>query len=160
MTEPLFALVDRNEALMEEAFAAASATLEDFKRLIAAHPEALGLAKLSFRDPDLSEETGQDELFFLWLSNVYFDEREGLFVGKFFEVPEGFEQYHPLGSELAFESEDVFDWMLNLNGHIYGAYTTRVHRASLLATERRDHDQYIGASSYEPCALDDLLAAA
>jgi hypothetical protein len=63
------------------------------------------MAKLRFRDPDLSVKEGKDHLFYLWLSDVLFHPNEGLISGVFFEVPAGFEKWHQVGKILGFEPE-------------------------------------------------------
>ena len=109
------------------------------------------MAKLRFRDPDLSDRLGEDRFFFLWLSEVVYHPAERIFSGVFFEVPDGFEKYHPVGQRLGFDPEDVFDWMVNEDGHLRGGFTIRVTRARLAdEAEKARYDDYIGVSSYEP----------
>ena len=51
---------------------------------------------------------------------------------------------------LAFEPEDIFDWMVLEQGHLYGGYTLRVAREKLPEAERESYDRHIGVSVYEP----------
>lgn len=150
MAEPIFRAVNDGDVLVNKAHRAASETLGEFRSLMQRLQDAYHLAKLRFRDPDLSEQRGKDAFFFLWLSDVVYHETQQLFSGAFFEVPDGFEKWHPVGSRLAFVPDDIFDWMVNNSGHIYGAFTMRVHRDRLSSEERIDFDTYMGASSYEP----------
>jgi uncharacterized protein YegJ (DUF2314 family) len=108
------------------------------------------MAKLRFRDPDLSEKEGRDCFFYLWLSEVLFHSNENLLSGIFFEVPEGFEKWHHIGKRLGFEPDDVFDWMVINEGHMKGGFTIRLTRERLANdAERKKYDEYIGINSYE-----------
>ena len=136
---------------MLRAYSQASSTIMDFIALVKSDVNAIYMAKLRFRDPDLSEKLGEDRFLFLWLSDVYFQEDEKYLSGEFFEVPEEFAKWHQVGQRLAFYLEDVFDWMVIENGHAKGGFTIRVTR-NRLATEKdkSDYDEYVGISSYEP----------
>ena len=112
---------------------------------------ALYMAKLRFKNPDLSERLGEDRFLFLWLSDVYYHEEEKLLSGVFFEVPEELTRWHQEGKRLGFEPEDVFDWMVIENGHAKGGFTIRATRNRLSSDkEKSDYDEYIGVKSYEP----------
>jgi uncharacterized protein YegJ (DUF2314 family) len=150
VAEPIFRAVRDDDLLIVKAHRTAAETLGEFRSLMHRLPEASYLAKLRFRDPDLSEQHGKDAFFFLWLSEVAYHEAQHLFSGAFFEVPAGFEKWHAVGTRLAFDPEDIFDWMVNDSGHIYGAFTIRVHRDRLSSEEQINYDSYMGASSYEP----------
>lgn len=151
MTEPLFRSASNHDEAMLKAYAKASDTINDFINLVKTGPEAIYAAKLRFRDPELSEQLGEDRFLFLWLSNVYFHEEENLLSGVFFEVPEALAKWHQKGERLGFEAADVFDWMVIENGHAKGAFTIRVTRAQLGSEkEKQEYDEYVGISSYEP----------
>ena len=148
MTEPIFRAVRNDDPRVAEANRQAASSISEFQALMRQYPEAFSLAKLRFRDPDLSEQRGKDAFFYLWLSEVSFQPSQNLFVGTFFEVPKGFEKYHAVGSRLAFECEDVFDWMVNRDGYAYGAFSIRVHREGMSETEQEEYDGYMGIKSY------------
>ena len=49
------------------------------------------------------------------------------------------------------EAPNVFDWMINDNGKVKGAFTIRVNRSRLKTdSEKLEFDEYIGISEYEP----------
>ena len=151
MVEPIFRAINEDDPDIRAAHARAAATIDDFRELVKKGGGGQFMAKLRFRDPDLSDQTGEDHFFFLWLSEVFYHPVEGMFSGVFFEVPEGFEKYHPVGKRLGFDPEDVFDWMVNENGRLHGGFTIRVTRARLKTEEEKaSYDEYIGVSSYEP----------
>ena len=148
MTEPRFRLLDREDPSVLQAHALAARTMHGFRSLLDRLPNGTGLAKLSFKDPDLSEERGKDFIFFLWLTDVVYHSEGRVFSGTFFEVPDGFEKWHALGSRLAFDDEDVFDWMVIDDGVAYGGFTIRLHRMRLAEEERAEYDEYMGVTSY------------
>ena len=148
MTEPLFHAVRDRDAEVDGAHALAASTIGRFRSLIAEKPEAAAMAKLRFRDPDLSESQARDAFFYLWLSDVVYHDPEGLYSGAFFEVPDGFEKWHAVGSRLAFDPEDVFDWMIIEEGTAFGGFTLRLQRERLPESRREDFDSHIGVRSF------------
>ncbi|MET1076919.1 MAG: DUF2314 domain-containing protein [Pseudomonas sp.] len=149
---PIFSTIEKNDQEIEQAHRQCAETIFDFVRLVEDERESsIYMAKLRFRDPDRSQQEGQDSFFYLWLSEVRYHPQEKLLSGVFFEVPEGFEKWHPVGSRLGFDPEDVFDWMVIDNGHAQGGFTVRLTRARLGSdSERAEYDNYIGIQSYEP----------
>ena len=151
MNEPQFTAVRLDDPELALAHSRASATIQDFIRAVQSVGAGVGLmAKLRFRDPDLSEELGEDRFFYLWLHQVAYHPEERLLSGAFFEVPEGFEKWHQVGSRLGFEAEDVFDWMVNDDGCVRGGFTIRLNRSRLPADQRAQYDEFIGAISFDP----------
>ncbi|MER8450866.1 DUF2314 domain-containing protein [Mesorhizobium sp. M1428] len=102
------------------------------------------------RDPDESERLGEDHFVFLWLAAVHYHAEERLFSGTFFEVPPELQKWHQVGQRLAFEGDDIFDWMVLDAGHLQGGFTLRVTRDKLPEKDRGSYDRYIGVSVYEP----------
>ncbi|WP_196140520.1 DUF2314 domain-containing protein [Aliikangiella sp. G2MR2-5] len=150
MSEPRFRNVNSKDAEIENAHARAADTIHEFIAMVKEQNDVAYMAKLRFRDPDFSEETGVDQFLYLWLSGVYYHEDEKLLSGVFFEVPKELQEWHQVGQRLGFEYDDVFDWMVNDNGRVKGGYTIRVTR-SRLATEqeRKEFDEYSGITFYE-----------
>ncbi|HRE16355.1 MAG TPA: DUF2314 domain-containing protein [Rhodocyclaceae bacterium] len=151
--EPLFMAVSNSDPEMQAAYQLAANTIAHFKILINRDSDYICCAKLRFRDPDLSEQLGEDRFCFMWLSNVFFHEEENLFLGTFFEVPQEFTKWHQVGQRLAFEADDIFDWMVQDEGRIHGAFTMRVARQKLKESERESYDRFVGAEVWEalPC---------
>ena len=149
--EPIFRNIHKDDPELERAHAQCADTIDEFIGLVKNAHEPIYMAKLRFRDPDLSEKEGKDHLFYLWLSEVVYHKNENMLSGVFFEVPSGFEKYHQVGNRLGFEPEDVFDWMVrDSNENMKGGYTIRITRSRLeTEEEKKKYDKYIGVQSYE-----------
>jgi uncharacterized protein YegJ (DUF2314 family) len=152
--EPLFTAISGSDASFQDAYAQASQTLPRFITHIQSGMRGYFSAKLRFRDPDESERLGEDRFLFLWLTGVHYHPAEECdFSGSFFEVPRELQKWHQVGQRLAFQGEDIFDWMaLNEDGRLFGGYTLRVSRSKLPESERADYDRHIGVTAYEPDA--------
>ena len=150
--EPIFHSIRKDDPEFEAAHARCAQTINEFVNLVKSAEEPIFMAKLRFRDPDLSEKEGKDYLFYLWLSDVVYHKNENMLSGVFFEVPNGFEKWHQVGNRLGFDPDDVFDWMvIDSNGHMRGGYTIRVTRNKLASEEEKSrYDEYIGVKYYEP----------
>ena len=149
--EPIFRNIHKTDPEFAKAHSLCVETIEQFVEFVKNAEEPFYMAKLRFRDPDLSEE-GHDYLFYLWLSEVVYHSEENILSGVFFEVPEGFEKYHHVGKRLGFDPEDVFDWMvIDSSGNMRGGFTIRVTRSRLETEEEKtNYDKYIGVRNYEP----------
>jgi uncharacterized protein YegJ (DUF2314 family) len=151
--EPLFMAIPQTDSDFQSAYNRAAATVLRFIEHIQRGGDALHSAKLRFRDPDESERLGEDRFAFLWLTGVQYHPSERVFSGTYFEVPPEFQKWHQVGQRLAFDPEDIFDWMaLTKDGRLFGGYTLRVARSKLPESERADYDRYIGVTAYEPDA--------
>jgi uncharacterized protein YegJ (DUF2314 family) len=150
--EPIFHSIHISDPDYERAHAQCAESIDEFVGLVKSAKDAIYMAKLRFRDPDLSEKEGRDYLFYLWLSEVVYHEAENMLSGVFFEVPEGFEKWQQVGKRLGFDPEDVFDWMvIDSDEHMRGGYSIRVHRNRLKTEDEKEkYDNYIGVKYYEP----------
>ncbi len=150
MQEPLFSAEGSEDEAIQSAHLQASESIEYFVGLVKSDTEAIYMAKLSFKDPVLSEQAGEDQLVYIWLSDVYYHEDEDVLSGVFFEVPKPLTAWHQVGQRLAFEIDDVFDWMVICDGSAKGGFTLRAHRERLATdAERKEYDAYIGIKTYE-----------
>jgi uncharacterized protein YegJ (DUF2314 family) len=149
-SEPLFIAIRNDDPAMLRAYAQASATLDHFRGHLARRVDGFCCAKLKFRDPDESDRLGEDRFVYLWLTSVHYHVVEQVFSGTFFEVPEELRKWHEVGERLAFEAEDIFDWMVLENGHLHGGFTMRVAREGLEPSERPKYDKFVGVTVYEP----------
>ena len=147
--EPRFIAIRNDDPEMRLAYAQAATTVSLFQEFVGRPGDHFCSAKLRFRDPDLSQELGEDRFLFLWLCSVNYHRAEGLFSGEFFEVPAAFTKWHQVGQRLGFEAEDIFDWMVNDDGHLHGGFTLRVARARLPESERTDYDKFTGVAVWE-----------
>lgn len=149
--EPRFNPTKRTDTEMQKAYALASTSINIFIDRVKVGREPTYMAKLRFRDPGLSEKMNEDQFLFLWLNNIIYHQKEKSLSGTFFEVPQSLQKWHQVGQRLEFDSEDVFDWMINNNGKVEGGFTIRVTRSQLSSKkEKIEYDEYIGISSYEP----------
>ena len=148
--EPIFRAIHKDDPEIEKAHYKCADTINQFVEMVKNGGAPTYMAKLRFRDPDLPEKEGKDDLFYLWLSDVVFHPNEGLPSGVFFEIPSGFEKWHQVGKRLGFEPEDVFDWMvIDSKDQMTGGFTIRVARSRLTSDEeRKKYDEYIGVKSY------------
>jgi len=150
-TETLIIAISNQDTDFQAAYTRASTTLPRFIEHIKSGIKASYSAKLRFRDPDESERLGEDRFVFLWLSGVYYHEAERVFSGSFFEIPAELQKWHQVGERLAFEGEDIFDWMvLTEDGRLFGGFTLRISRSKMPESQRADYDRYIGVTVYEP----------
>lgn len=147
--EPIFTGISSSDRDFQLAYGQAATTLPVFVRLIEGEDgDSLCSAKLRFRDPDESERLGEDRFVFIWLTGVRYHADDRLFSGTFFEVPAAFQKWHKVGDQLAFDSEDIFDWMVLCKGELQGGFTLRVSRSRLPEEQREDYDRYVGISTY------------
>lgn len=68
--EPQFQAVSRADPDLAAAYSLASDTMQDFRDYVLRAGDHDGWAKLRFRDPDFSEEMGEDQFLYLWLADV------------------------------------------------------------------------------------------
>lgn len=148
--EPRFTAIRSDDPELQQAYAHAAATVSLFQGLVQRAGSHISSAKLRFRDPDLSEELGEDRFLFLWLTSIHYHEAERIFSGAFFEVPSELTKWHQVGQRLGFEADAIFDWMVNDGGRLNGGFTLRVTRARLPEAGRARYDEYTGVTIWEP----------
>ena len=133
---------------MKAAYRLAAKTLPDFIDHLGIGDERFCSVKLCFKDPDLSEQLGKDQLIYWWLDFAQYDEDRKLFSAEFTEIPSGLERYHQIGQRLVIEGEDIFDWRVNCDGCLFGGFTIRVARRRIPEADLADYDTYIGVSKF------------
>lgn len=146
--EPLFAAISSTDQELKAAYARTSQTMPEFREHVLRQGVHICSAKLQFRDPNESERTGKDVILYLWLTSVSHDSASGTYTGTFFDVPPELHEWHWPGQRLQFEADDVFDWMVNDEGILYGGFTLRVNRSRLPESEREAYDHYIGVKQW------------
>ena len=149
-SEPLFVAIPSEEKEFQDAYARALETIPVFQSLLTEPGARIFSVKLRFRDPQLSDELGEDRFMFLWLTSVYYHEAENVFSAEFFEVPDALQEWHHVGQRLAFEAEDIFDWMVNDDGYVHGGFTLRVVKKHLSEADRAAHDEFLGVETWAP----------
>lgn len=141
MSGSLFSAVNSEDDDVQRAYTQASESIEDFVELVKSDVEAIYMAKLSFRDPILSEQRGEDQFLYIWLSDIYDHITEDVLSGGG-EVPKALTAWHQVGQRLAFEIDDAFDWMVIKDGRAEGGFTLRAHRKRLATeVERKAYDE-------------------
>ena len=138
--EPIFRNNHKDDPELHTAYARCAQTINEFVDLVRKAEEPIFMAKLRFRDPDLSEKEGKDHLFYLWLSKVVYheNENENMLSVVFFEVPSSFDKWHQVDKRPGFDPADVFDWMvIDSSGHMRGGYTIRVTRNKLTSEDEK-----------------------
>ena len=82
--EPIFTAIAEDDPEIVAAHRRVANTVSVFKEHILRPGGHICSAKLRFRDPDLSEETGRDSFFFLWLTDAVYHSAESMFSAEFF----------------------------------------------------------------------------
>ena len=149
-SEPIFVAVPNKEKDLHDAYSKASETMVEFKKHVTTPGTHICSVKLKFRDPKLSEELGEDRFAFIWLTATHFHDEDNLYAVEFFEVPKEFHEWHQVGQRLAIEAEDVFDWMVNYDGYVYGGFTLRAVKKHLSEADKAAHDEYLGVNEWAP----------
>ena len=86
MTEPLFRNIHQQDLEINNAHGRASATISEFVELVQEARDITYMAKLRFRDPDLSEQLGEDRFLYMWLTNVLYHPDDNILSGVFFDL--------------------------------------------------------------------------
>jgi len=147
-SEPLFMAIPKDDPAFLAAYAQARASLPRFRELLRLDgDDVFHSAKLRFRDPDLSERLGEDRFFFLWVSFVV--PHGSGFRARLVEVPETV-HWLSAGEVITFDPSDVYDWMVNDNGRLFGGFTLRVNRDALPESRRAAFDRYVGVTTWAP----------
>jgi len=148
--EPLFRKTNSEDDEVKRAHALAKETVVNFIDLVKKKKNVTYMAKLRFKEPELSEQSGKDQFSYIWLTKITYHPLENLLSGILFEIPKVLAKWHKVGDKLAFEADDIFDWMVNDNGKVKGAFTIQLTRSRLEnESEKIAYDKYVGISSYE-----------
>ncbi|MCF6189799.1 MAG: DUF2314 domain-containing protein [Cocleimonas sp.] len=123
---------------MRKAEKKARATLSNFRELIKQHEEINAMIKVKL------EETNTSARMWLIVDKVYKDK----FKAHLFETPSDFVEYQA-GDSFTIKDEDIIDWMLNVDGDVYGAYTIREQRKAMASEEKKEMDEYMGVKNYK-----------
>jgi len=146
--EPLFTAVKAGDPDMQRAYARAAETVDELFGHLGREGCGTAAVKMRFRDPDQSERLGEDRFVFLWLLVARHDAQTRKLVVEFFEVPPDLQKWHQKGQRLVIEHDQVFDWFVNDDGLMHGAFTMRVTRACLPEAQRAGYDTYTGVRQW------------
>ncbi len=147
--EPCFIAIPSDDPGMLQAVTTARESINLFREYLRSMkgPVVSHSAKLRFRDHELSAEVGQDKYLYLWLNQVELDGDR--FRGELIEVPSGIDSIRA-GQKITFGPEEVFDWMVNEDGHVFGGFSLRVTERFLPKSQVADWRRYIGIRRFVP----------
>jgi uncharacterized protein YegJ (DUF2314 family) len=80
----------------------------------------------------------------LWLQ--VHDALDDLFFAHVVEAPENFGL--TAGDTYVVTADQIEDWMINVDGLVYGAYTLRLQRDALPESARAEFDNYVGVHGF------------
>ena len=90
---------------------------------------------------------GEESFAFIWIYGV---EKDGAgFKAKVMEIAKGGISGIQEMDYVNFLPHEIYDWMINQRGHVWGAYSLRVIRSRQPEEKRAKFDEYSGISHYE-----------
>jgi len=139
--EPLFMAIDANDPAMAEAMDKARQRISRFRDFISSKtdPETVHSAKIRV--------SVDGRFFFIWVSFVSCEGER--FLGRAIQPPREVTFLRP-GMFIRFGIEDLWDWMVHENGHLFGGFSMRVMRTLLPERRRASFDSHSGVEVYEP----------
>ena len=146
--EPSFTAIAASDREYQAAYDAAARSMQESQSYVLGDGTQTCFAKLAFKDPDEGDDTEPGTLIYLWLRVLVYDTTDAVYLGEFFEVPSELGQWHHVGQRLWFDTEDVFDWLVNVEGTAYGGFTLRVLRSRLPEVEQRELDEELGVKCW------------
>jgi uncharacterized protein YegJ (DUF2314 family) len=142
MAEPEFIAVPTNDPDRKSAFIQARATLSYFEqqlRQIAATQAHSACIKTLLVDGEKQAH--------MWLTLRKIEAQS--YIVEVFEIPPQFTNF-PVGTLIRVPKEDVEDWMINANGHLYGGFSLRHQRMHLPPEKQHWFDPHVGVEVSEP----------
>jgi len=127
-----------NNQNMRKAEIQARESLDQFRALIDEHSAVNPMIKVKLEESSTSAR--------MWL--IVDKAQKNSFKAHLFEVPSDFIEYEA-GDSFTVKNDDVLDWMFNIKGDVYGAYTIREQRRSMTEQKRIEMDEYMGIKNYK-----------
>jgi uncharacterized protein YegJ (DUF2314 family) len=122
---------------MQATIHTAQKNLYELRELIASEPRAKGILKYTLSDHESKMHT--------WLSLVSISDTG--FRAQVIDLPDDFHDYQ-IGETISLRDSEVLDWMVNVDGYIYGAYSLKELRLSMDEQEKNDFDKRLGVLQY------------
>ncbi|WDE97057.1 DUF2314 domain-containing protein [Lentisphaera profundi] len=122
---------------MQATIHTAQKSLYELRQLIATEEHAKAVLKYTLSDHESKTHT------WLSLQNV----SETGFNAQVINLPPGFSD-HEIGETIYLRDSEVLDWMVNVDGYIYGAYSLKELRQSMNKEEKNDFDKQLGVLQY------------
>ncbi|MDD7984815.1 DUF2314 domain-containing protein [Lentisphaera marina] len=122
---------------MQATIHTAQKNLYELRELIKSEPRAKGILKYTLSDHESKTHT--------WLSLVSVSDTG--FRAQVIDLPTDFHD-HQIGETISLRDSEVLDWMVNIDGYIYGAYSLKELRQSMNEQEKIDFDKRLGVLQY------------
>ena len=137
--EPQFMAIPETDPEYQRTILDAQETLPQFRALLRLPGEANALVCVKTR------LTAGEASALVWLMVI--KPTAGGFATSVFEIPREFEGIE-IGDRIEVASEDVTDWMYNMDGLLHGGYSLRYQRAHLPPEKWGWFDEHIGVTQY------------
>jgi len=122
---------------IKKSIATARESLSEFRSMLDGKYDYSPLIKIKLVEPDYSA--------YMWL--IVTVKTTTNFSAELFEVPAEFTSLK-VGDSFTVSDHEVFDWMINDEGTLYGGYSLRVHRANMNEREQFFFDEHMGVRKY------------
>lgn len=156
--EPLFGTLADDAPALLRSIREARATVSCFTRAFSTrtNKSAVYLVKLPLIDAgpergvcvwneERASEYRNGPALHLWL-RVH-DALDDLLFAHAFEAPEGLKGLS-VGQTYVVGPSDIEDWMINVDGLVYGGYSIRIQREALPVAQRPEFDAYAGIGRF------------
>ena len=137
--EPLFMAINSSSAEYIATIDEARETLDVFESLFKEHgtnPSVYFAFKVA-----LTDKEGQKSYLWYSLDSV----KDGLFYGEHFEIPPELSEHKSISRERG----DIYDWMINDSGVLYGGFSIRYQRTLTDPSRHNEFDVYTGIKEYK-----------
>lgn len=136
---PSFAQIQGSDLEYQQTIQDAKNTLDVFRKMLPQNGDSMfdASVKIKIVDGDASS--------YMWLFNTRMSGDN--FVAELYDVPRNFKSINS-GDVFDVNPDDLLDWMVNLEGTLYGGYSIRYHRSKLSADEVEDFDDHVGIIKY------------
>lgn len=132
-----FSFSNAKDPAVSNSIALARESLDVFRRMLPSQADFSPLIKIKLVEPNYSA--------YMWL--IVTETTATNFTAELFEVPTEFTSFK-VGDSFTVSDQEVFDWMINDNGTLYGGYSLRAHREKMSEPEKARFDDHIGVTKY------------
>lgn len=136
---PSFVQINNNNDEYQRTIDDARKSIQDFRAMLPQDGSSLFEAMVKLKMSD------GDNTAYIWLANTKLSD-DG-FVAEIFEVPKFFPNFTE-GQSFNVTFDEIFDWMVNVGGILYGGFSLRYQRSKLSEKEKKAFDEHIGVTKY------------
>ena len=122
---------------MQATISHAQKTLHELRDLISTEPEAKAVVKSTLSDHESKTH--------VWMSLQGMTDTG--FRAQVIDLPKEFHDFN-IGDTVYIKDSQILDWMVNLDGRVYGAYSLRELRKEMTEEEKCDFDKQMGIQEY------------